>query len=226
MHRFDLLATVAGKLLTEEEDSSTLVNTTGPPNLKDSKNVKNEQVDVSNLFESEDSVRISCDDRVLGPDHIFKKELHPTKKAASAPDFPILNPNKLGKESVLTSIKGDGDKEPLQITKDDVVKIGPGMYNAVDPMDMDVKPPPLVSSVPPHEKGVELVVDRESHKSFSGWKFPTIVTNNYHRAHHIGDHRIRKLLASKIRKQAPKRIYKEELSNSGMNAIIPIFLES
>ncbi|XP_020103333.1 telomere repeat-binding protein 5 [Ananas comosus] len=214
MHRFDLLATVAGKLLTEEEDSSTLVNITGPPNLKDSKNVKNEQVDVSNLFESEDSVRISCDDSVLGPDHIFKKELHPTKEAASAPDFPILYPNKLGKESVLTSIKGDGDKEPLQITQDDVVKIGPDMYNAVDPMDMDVKPPPLVSSVPPHEKGVELVVDRESHKSFSGCKFPTIVTNNYHRPHHIGDHRIRKLLASKIRKQAPKRIYKEELSNT------------
>ncbi|XP_058099292.1 telomere repeat-binding protein 2-like isoform X2 [Magnolia sinica] len=99
-----------------------------------------------------------------------------------------------------------------------------------DPMEMDTKPPALVSSdssievplcgnhilsgsLPRHQDNLK-VVNRDDDENSSGCTQPSPISLKAFRPPRLGDRRIRKLLASKYWKVAPTLFKDEELSNS------------
>jgi hypothetical protein len=114
-------------------------------------------------------------------------------------------------------------------------KITPGMYNLLNPMDVDVKPPPLVSSdstgemplygdkvrrsisFPRGPKGAPVyAVDRDDDDDkSSGCTHPSTTTNRGFRPNCTAEHsRVKKLLACKYRKVASGRMHRGDHSYS------------
>ncbi|XP_038985279.1 telomere-binding protein 1-like [Phoenix dactylifera] len=132
--------------------------------------------------------------------------------------------------------EGDGIKTPLQaerrITGNLIARSSPDMYSLEDLMDLDAKPPALVSSdssaevppcrdhvpynsfVPKCRDGMKFSVDRDDDENSSGCTNSSTITNNACKAPCIGDRRIKKLLASKYWKAAPTMSTDGELSNT------------
>ncbi|XP_042475713.1 telomere repeat-binding protein 5-like isoform X2 [Macadamia integrifolia] len=258
---FDLLATVAGKLLQERKDSPA------------SSTVKQEQVDEDNQLKIESCDHGSCNESVSVSElrlqdrklnYISKELLHVqsvggsglksvktnfkhSEKYGSAEELVVGNsssifgnhPNKV-ERGLPDFVKycedkaEDGTEKPLD---SEAQKIGsvingtiPDTCSTKCPMELDRKPHALMSSDSSVE--VSLCRDHVPHDSFPGrWDYlkvgsrdddenssgctqPSNVTSKDFRSSPcIGERRIRKLLASKYWKMAPK-LKDEDLSNS------------
>ncbi|XP_072997638.1 telomere-binding protein 1-like isoform X1 [Typha latifolia] len=274
MCAFDLLATVAGKLLTEGENSLCAANVTGAPNFTVTKDtVKQEQFDEVKPLKTDVLHQDSCNESYVGSDILFQRQVnHIVKENSPTPIEAVLSPasafvdvvlDKGSKSSCMKSefghsfgtildkvasgrcspisakfaqCKGDGAKTPpqarRQFSKTEMDGDVADVYSLVDPMDMDVKPPALVSSdssaeepmyrdriprsssFPKYRGGMELPVDRDDDENSSGCTNPSTSSTKAFRPHCVGDRRVRKLLASKFRKVAPIKKHEGELSNN------------
>lgn len=284
MCAFDLLATVAGKLLSERESSLTPCNITGTSNPTTEKDtIKQERLDNEKPFKTEAFDQGGCDNDTLGSEIIFhrlgsytlKEHSQAPNAAASSPASAFVNSDNkdvfagesiirgepghsLGTGTTATQksgthrcspgsvescvCEGDGIKTPLQaewrITGNVTARSAPDVYSLEDPMDLDAKPPALVSSdssaevppcrdrvpynssVPKCRNGMKFSVYRDDDENSSGCTNPGTATTNACKAPRIGDRRIKKLLASKYWKAAPTMSKDGELSNTGTNSVI------
>ncbi|XP_006651249.1 telomere repeat-binding protein 5-like [Oryza brachyantha] len=276
MCAFDLLATVAGKLLDAGEGS--LGNTScGAPVLDSSpKNirVKKEQCDEeAKHFKNEVMDQDSCNESALVSHIAFQRPVNQHGRKGedlegshAMNEDPKAKSEALDKESSVISctkaelgcnfaaiadrwspesvesgaFTGDAVANVMPMTTTGLHKNAPDMYNLLDPMDVDVKPPPLVSSDSTGEMslygnkirrstsfprvpkgGVGFTVDRDEEDDddkSSGCTHPSTATNRGFRPNCTAGHsRVKKLLACKHRKVAPARMHKGDLSYSDVD---------
>ncbi|XP_008784600.2 telomere repeat-binding protein 2 [Phoenix dactylifera] len=280
MCAFDLLATVAGRLLSERQNSPTPCNITGTSNPTAGKDIiKQEQFENEKPLKAEAFDQGSCDESALGSEIVFQRQSGYASKehpqipfaTASSPASAFVksdNRDSFAGESIISSTRakrgyslgtntitkkcgtqrcipgsmesyeyeGDGINTPRQaewrISGKVIERNAPDMNIPEDPMDLDAKPPAVVSSdssaeVPscrdrvPHDSsvpkcgdGVEFSVYRDDDENSSGCTYPSPVTTHACRAQRIGDRRIRKLLTSKYWKVDPTMSKDGELANT------------
>lgn len=260
MCAFDLLATVAGKLLDEGEGSLGNMSTSAPALSACAKDVrvKQEQCDEEmKHFKHEVTDQDSCNESAILPHIAVQRSVShapnedPKAKSSEAQDkessmisctkaelgcnFGAIA-DRWSPESVESgAFTGDAVASLMPTATAGFHKNAPDMYNLLDPMDMDVKPPPLVSSdstgemplygdkirrsisLPRGPKGVAgYGVDRDDDDDkSSGCTHPSTTTNRDFKPNCTAEHsRARKLLACKYRKVAPARMHKSDLSYS------------
>lgn len=119
--------------------------------------------------------------------------------------------------------------------------IAQDMYSSKDPMELDIKPPALVSSdssievplcgdptsgglFPGCQGGVKVVSRDDDENSLRCTQRCTISLKAF-RQPHIGERRIRKMLASKFWKVAPTLLKNGELSSSGTSFFFLILIQ-
>jgi hypothetical protein len=256
MCAFDLLATVAGKLLDEGEGSLGKTSTGAPALAACTKDVrvKQEQCDEEmKHFKHEVTDQDSCNESAVLAHNVFPRSANHARnedpkakseaqdkesssiscaKAELGCNFRAIA-DRWSPESVESgAFTGDAAASLMQVAAAGFHKNAPDMYNLLDPMDVDTKPPPLVSSdstgeMPFHgdkirrsislPRGPKVVAgcDDDDDKS-SGCTHPSTTTNRDFRSNCTAEHsRVRKLLTSKYRKIAPARVHKSDLSYSG-----------
>ncbi|CAM0872506.1 unnamed protein product [Alopecurus aequalis] len=266
MCAFDLLATVAGKLLDEGEGSLGNMSAGSPVLAASAKDVhvKQEQCDEeAKHFKNDVMDQDSCNESAL-ISHIASQRLvdHHAQKAEDLNEVPKAKSEAADKEPSMISctkadlgcnfsaiadrwspesvesgaFTGDGAANMMALAAAGLSKNAPDMYNLIDPMDVDVKPPPLVSSDSTGEMpaygdkirrstsfprglkgGAEYAVDRENDDDdkSSGCTHSSTATNRGFRPNCTADHsRVKKFLACKYRKVAPTRMHKGDLSYS------------
>lgn len=267
MCAFDLLATVAGKLLDEGEGS--LGNIRGPALASCAKDVrvKHEHCDEEmKHLKHEVTDQDSCNESAILPHIVFQRPVNHARnedpkakseaqdkessmisctKAELGCNFGVIA-DRWSPESVESgAFTGDAVASLMPATTAGFHKNAPEMYNLLDPMDVDVKPPPLISSdstgemplygdkihrsisLPRGPKGVVgYAVDRDDDDDkSSGCTHPSTTTNRDFMPNCTAEHsRVRKLLTCKYRKVAPARIHKSDLSYSGKHWKILVFL--
>ena len=273
MCAFDLLATVAGKLLDEGEGSLGNMSAGSPvpaASVKDVVCVKQEHCDEeAKHFKNDVMDQDSCNESAL-ISHIASQRLvdHHARKAEDLNEVPKAKPEAVDKEPSMISctkadlgcnfgaiagrwspesvdsgaFTGDGAANMMALAAAGFNKNAPDMYNLIDPMDVDVKPPPLVSSDSTGEMplygdkirrstsfprgpkgGAEYAVDRENDDDdkSSGCTHSSTAANRGFSPNCTADHsRVKKFLACKYRKVAPARMHKGDLSYSGEHTIL------
>ncbi|CAL4889264.1 unnamed protein product [Urochloa decumbens] len=241
MCAFDLLATVAGKLLDEGEGSA------GAPALtacaKDV-HMKQEHCDVEmEHLKNEVTDQDSCNESAILPHIVFQQSANHARnedpKAKSEDqdkESSMISSTKAELGSNFRAIADLWSPESVEagaFTGDAVASLmptaaagfhknAPHMYNLLDPMDVDTKPPPLVSSdstgeMPRGLKGVTgYSVDRDDDDDkSSGCTHPSTTANRDFRPNCTAEHsRVRKPLTCKYRNAAPTRMHKSDLSYS------------
>jgi hypothetical protein len=277
MCAFDLLATVAGKLLDEGEgllgnmSAGSLVLAASAKDVC----VKQEQCDDEvKHFKNDVTDQDSCNESAL-ISHIASQRLvdHHARKGEDLNEVPKAKSEAVDKEPSMIScteadlgcnfraianrwspesvesgaFTGDAAANVMALATAGFNKYASDMYNLLDPMDVDVKPPPLVSSdrtgdmplygdkirrsisFPRGPKGgAEYSVDRENDDDdkTSGCTHSSTATNRGFRLNCTADQsRVKKFLACKYRKVAPARMHKGDLSYSGEHLTI-LFLSS
>ncbi|XP_050371411.1 telomere repeat-binding protein 5-like isoform X2 [Argentina anserina] len=271
MGAFDLLATVAGKLLLEEESSPASSHTsTG----KEKCTFINENyLDGDKPLKVEPSAQGSCDRKFFVCDSISRghnqscsskqspvhqNDSHSVMTTSNCSERFVSDTlvggkckNEIGsftsnihagssvyRESVDCTLDG----EAKVIVKDETNKrgkalIGTGADNVDDPMVWEGEPPALVSSdsstkVPicvdhiplkpiPASRDDIKVVSRDDDENSSGCTHPSTTTRYHRTAPRIGDRRIRKILASRYWKNAPKM--KDEAHSNSYREMRPIY---
>jgi len=266
MCAFDLLATVAGKLLDEGEGSLGNMSAGSPVLAASAKDVrvKQEQCDEeAKNFKNDVMDQDSCNESAL-ISHIASQRLvdHHARKAEDLNEVPKAKSEAVDKEPSMISctkadlgcnfaaiadrwspesvesgaFTGDGAANMMALAAAGFSKNAPDMYNLIDPMDVDVKPPPLVSSDSTGEMplygdkirrstsfprgpkgGAEYAVDRENDDDdkSSGCTHSSTATNRGFRPNCTADHsRVKKFLACNYRKVASSRMHKGDLSYS------------
>lgn len=257
MGAFDLLATIAGKLLLEGESSPASSHTSIEKDQVAS--VKEYCLDGDKPLKEEPCDRGSCDRRMLVSDHVSlgqnqsscskESPVHPNESHSGmttyhcserlVPDMVVGGKWKNEMGSFTSKIEAGSsvymeagecklDSEVKILVKDETDKsgkvlIGTGadMCSLEDPVVWEGEPPALVSSdsstkVPmyvdhipqrsfPDSRDDVKVVSRDDDENSSGCTHPS-TTVKYSRPapSRIGDRRIRKILASKYWKVAPK----------------------
>ncbi|KAL6645870.1 hypothetical protein ACP70R_017478 [Stipagrostis hirtigluma subsp. patula] len=259
MCAFDLLATVAGKLLDEGEGSLGNMSGSAPVMAACAKDVrvKQEQCDEGvKHFKNEVTDQDSCNESAILPHTAFQRlvsharnEDAKAKSEAQDKESSMISYTKaeLGcnfgaiadrwsPESVESgAFTGDAVASAMPTALAGFHKNAPDMYNLLDPMDVDVKPPPLVSSDSTGEMplygdkigrsisfprgpkgGTGYAVDRDDDDDkSSGCTHPSTTTNRDFRPNCTAEHsRVKKLLGCKYRKVAPARMHKGDLSYS------------
>ncbi|KAL6907621.1 hypothetical protein ACP4OV_002660 [Aristida adscensionis] len=251
MCAFDLLATVAGKLLDEGECSLGNMGAGAPVSAACAKDVrvKQEQCDEEmKHFKNEVTDQDSCNESAILPHIAFQRPVNharnedpKAKSDAQDKESSMISCNKAefgaiadrwSPESVESgAFTGDAAATTLA----GFHKNAPDMYNLLDPMDVDVKAPPLVSSDSTGEMplygdkiqrsisfprapkgGTGYAVDRDDDDDkSSGCTHPSTTTNRDFRPNCTAEHsRAKKLLACKYRKIVPARMHKGDLSYS------------
>ena len=268
MCAFDLLATVAGKLLDEGEGSLGNMSAGSPVLAASAKDVcvKQEQCDEEGKHLKNDVMdQDSCNESAL-ISHIASQRLadHHSRKGEDLNEVPKAKSEAVDKEPSMISctkadlgsnfgaiadrwspesvesgaFTGDAAANVMALSAAAFNKSAPDMYNLLDPMDVDVKPPPLVSSDSTGEMplygckihksvsfprgpkgGAEYSVDRENDDDdddkSSGCTHSSTATNRGFRPNCTADQsRVKKFLACKYRKVAPARMHKGDLSYS------------
>lgn len=259
MSAFDLLATVAGKLLDEGVGSLGNMSAGAPALAACAKDVrvKQEQCDEEmKQFKHEVTDQDSCNESAILPHIAFQRaannaRIEDPKAKSEAQDkessmisctkaelgcsFGVIA-DRWSPESVESgAFTGDAAASLMPTAPAGFHKNAPEMYNLLDAMDVDAKPPPLVSSdstgemplygdkihrstsLPRVPKGVGgFVVDRDDDDDkSSGCTHPSTTTNRDFRPNCTAEYsRVRKLLTNKYRKVAPARIHKSDLSYS------------
>ncbi|URE45518.1 SANT [Musa troglodytarum] len=253
MCAFDLLATVAGKLLSERENSLASCDNTGtsdPAAAKDT--IKQEQID-----SNERSIKFEAFDLLSCNEH-SKSSI----ATSSGPTSPIVKSEVLDEDAIGGELKFIEDSRKIGCgvaavaenfgnvrlsscsmesheCKDGSKKLpqgqqqtaGNALYRLDGPVDLDAKHSVLGSSdssvevplhrnnisrntlLPKQEDGMDLAACNDDDENSSGCTHPTVVTNKTSRMQHIGDRRIRKLLASKFWRVAPTMLQDTETSN-------------
>lgn len=255
---FDLLATVAGKLLDEGEGSLGNMSAGAPALAAKDVRVKQEQCDEEmKHFKHEVTDQDSCNESAILPHNVFPRSVNHARnedpKAMSEAQDKETSIISCAKAELGCNFRAIADRwspesvESGAFTVDAAASLmpaattgfhknAPDMYNLLDPMDVDVKPPPLVSSdstgemplygdkirrsisLPRGPKGVAgYAVDRDDDDDkSSGCTHPSTTTNRDYRSNCTAEHsRVRKLLTGKYRKVVPARVHKSELSYSG-----------
>ncbi|TVU47580.1 hypothetical protein EJB05_07186 [Eragrostis curvula] len=259
MCAFDLLATVAGKLLDEGESSLGNMSA-GAAGCPKGVRVKQEQCDEEvKHFKNEVTDQDSCNESAILP-HIAiqrvvshaRNEDPKAKSEAQDKESSMISCTKaeLGcnfgaiadrwsPESVESgAFTGDAAASMMPPATTGFHKIASDMYNLLDPMDVDAKPPPLVSSdstgemplygdkihrsisFPRGPKGaMGFAVDRDDDDDkSSGCTHPSTATNTGFRPNCTAEHsRVKKLLACKYRKVAPARMHRGDHSYSDVD---------
>jgi hypothetical protein len=250
MCAFDLLASVAGKPLAEGEGSLRNMST-GAHALASCANgvrVKQEQGDEGvKHFKTEVTDQDSCNESAILPhigvqrsvSHAQNEDLK-SKSDAQDKESSMISCTKaeLGcnfgaigdrwsPESVESgAFTGDAMASIMPVATGDFQKITPDMYNLLDPMDVDTKPPPLVSSDSTGEMPLYgdtgYAVDDDDKSS--GCTHPsTTTTNRGFRPICTAEHsRVKKLLACKYRKIASARMHRGDHSYSGEHLEISV----
>lgn len=264
MCAFELLATVAGKLLQEKESTSgsskvspgkvlqkettpasSIISADRSQNLVVQDIVKKEQVHEVKPLKVEPIDQGSCDESVLHSSYTSVEIPHSHKDACSAHvSSPAVDSVfvKNRKELVKCTSKGkrgflgysETCKEKVGTELKHGASLGGNLHDVCsfeDPMEMDNKPPAALVSSDSSVK-VPLCIDTIPHGPFpryhddvkignkdddensSGCSQPSTVTlKTFRQPPRIGDRRIRKLLASRYWRVAPK-LRDGELSNS------------
>ncbi|XP_062210763.1 telomere repeat-binding protein 5-like [Phragmites australis] len=254
MCAFDLLATVAGKLLDEGEGSLGNMSAGAPALAARAKDVrvKQEQYDdeVKHL-KHEVTDQDSCNESAILPHIALQRPVNHARnenpkakseaqdkessmisctKAALGCNFGAIA-DRWSTESVESgAFTGDAVASVMPMAAAGFHKMAPDMYNLLVPMDVDVKPPPLVSSdstgemplygdkvhrsisFPRGQKGTTgYAVDRnDDDDKSSGCTHPSITTNRGFRPNCIVEHsRVKKLLTCKYRKVAASRLHRD-----------------
>jgi hypothetical protein len=248
MCAFDLLATVAGKLLDEGEGSLGNMSAGAQALAACSNGVRVKQercFEEVKHFKAEVTDQDSCNESAILPhiavqrpvSHCGNEDIK-AKSEAQDKEPSMISCTKADLGCNFGAIADRWSPESVEsgaFTGDAVAaagfqKITPGMYNLLDPMDVDMKPPPLVSSdstgemplygdkvcrsisFPRGPKGAPVfAVDRddEDDKS-SGCTHPSSTTNRGFRPNCTAEHsKVKKLLACKYRKVASGRMHRD-----------------
>ncbi|KAF6137810.1 hypothetical protein GIB67_040518 [Kingdonia uniflora] len=245
MCAFDLLAIVAGKLLQESEAfhaSTTSVLVGGGHPAIANATVKHEQHDEDKLLKVERTDLVCCNESVIvsqpkdfqrAQDDGDLELINITANSNSSEKF-AQNKNKNRKFFNKVEEGGSpcfGESYEGKVVDGNV----PDTCSSEYPMDLDTKPPPLVTSdssieVPmrrdhivrrsfPEFRDDVKVVSKDDDENSSGCTQPSTVTlKAYRPAAHIGDRRMRKLFASNYWKLGPK-LKDGELFNSDKRSI-------
>lgn len=271
MCAFDILATVAGKLL-ETEDSATPFSSPGTSNPTSAK-VKQELSNEGKSPVAKELDYRSCNNGALGSDGqgIYNANGHlMTSSTPSGCSSVFVKPdtsekNAFARKSLVSDKRVEvGHALGTVLEKCSIDRRSPdsmyclqallqaevgmsgnlihrnvsGMCSMEDAMDVDAKPPALVSSessaeVPPggvhmsncfvskHREHLEDVVvrDRNDDDNSSGCTHPSTMPSKAFRPQRVGDRRIRKLLGSKYWKVAPTTLKDRELSDSEVKPV-------
>ncbi|KAJ9698445.1 hypothetical protein PVL29_007501 [Vitis rotundifolia] len=215
MFAFDLLATVAGKLLLEGEKSPDSVNTSNGKEqcVIAEDHVKNEGHAEDKPLKIEPCDQGNSEKLVIGNGK-NETESFASKVEVGSSGFREFNDRKLENET-----KRQIKVEPIK-TGRAILNTGAGMFGSEDQVVWDGKPSVLVSSnssaeVPacrdnipcgsfPLCRGDVKVVSRDDDDNSSGCTQPSTSTKSFRPLPRIGDRRIRKLLASRYWKVTPK----------------------
>lgn len=262
MSAFDLLATVAGTLIADQENSSNVPNICATK-AKKWKSVKEEHSDeilpLKNATMEKDCFSgclVGCGgicDFQRQANNCLIENSSKRSKAESELDSLTLKSKTLGRDSLVRCTRpcdtssglgiipecgacgihhpgSSSSPEDEQVQKDEpkVIRSQTEGHTAAldslfDSIGQDGKPPALVSSdssscVPlcSHRKehqtsslcqgGVQYTADKDDDENSSGCTHPSTTENKDYKPQYQGNHRIRKLLASKIRKAARNKI--------------------
>lgn len=282
MCAIDLLATVAGELLSERENCAPspqcIDGASGTTNTSKA-SVKPDHLCQKEPLKTEPFDQHSCNDTVLGPEVATKRQI----SCGSTEHLHILRPKDSGPASLLVKydildaiaresktlnnrvdisysaayavagrcgtetnlpaspeVEGDGltgfQESENQMPGNGLDINAVGIYGMEDSMDLDTKPPALVSSdsstevpvcwnylpsnssLPKQESGMEHVVDRDDDDNSSGCTHLSTITNKACRPRCIGNHRVRKLSTLKYWRAAPNILKYSHISDYGMYA--------
>lgn len=237
MCAMDLLATVAGKLLADQDNSSSVPNTSAAK-AKKRKSVKEEHFDeippLKNVAMEKDvgSGSVSAFPRQAknclaensstrnGADTVLESLTVKSNMLAKIPECGSYGIHHAGFSSSAEPEQVHQAEPKVSRRQADGHPVAYGIFNSVD---VDGKPPALVSSdssscVPlsSHDKEhqtsslyrgvVQYTADREDDENSSGCTHPSTIENKGCKPQYLGNHRIRKLLASKVRKAARNKI--------------------
>ncbi|CAD5166631.1 unnamed protein product [Musa acuminata subsp. malaccensis] len=273
----DLLATVAGELLSERENCAPspqcIDGASGTTNTSKA-SVKPDHLCQKEPLKTEPFDQHSCNDTVLGPEVATKRQI----SCGSTEHLHILRPKDSGPASLLDKydildaiaresktlnnrvdisysaayavagrcgtetnlpaspeVEGDGltgfQESENQMPGNGLDINAVGIYGMEDSMDLDTKPPALVSSdsstevpvcwnylpsnssLPKQESGMEHVVDRDDDDNSSGCTHLSTITNKACRPRCIGNHRVRKLSTLKYWRAAPNILKYSHISD-------------
>ncbi|KAJ6832713.1 telomere repeat-binding protein 2-like isoform X1 [Iris pallida] len=249
MCAFDLLATVAGELLLERENTLLPHKVGGTSSLPIAKAaIKKEHVGDEKPFKPEVFDQGSCNESTLGSEKQVRydsQECSLSQRAMGKDARESIisckmggfdTPKKARNGRFFPGLKGScklevGIKTPVQADLKIVGHVinGNGSEILEDPMDVDSKPPALISSDSSFEVSIprnvsfskcgnEIRVDGDDDENSSGCTHPRVNISAF-RPQRIEDRRIRKLLSSKFWKVAPTTSKDEELSSAEMKAI-------
>ncbi|KAL6616803.1 hypothetical protein ACP70R_039073 [Stipagrostis hirtigluma subsp. patula] len=265
MYAFDLLATVAGTLLADQDSSSIVPNINGAQAsfAKNRNIVKEEQFDESLPLKNVAMEKDRCSGCVVGSGsacafprqaNVCLAENSSTRNEAdSVLESLTMKSNILVRDPLSSCTRScdlsrglgiipeygafgvrnpestsSAEAEQVQQAEPKIVRRqedghGAALYSLFDSVDLDGRPPALVSSdsssgVPlcSHDKEhktsylcqaeLQHTAARDDDENSSGCTHPSATRNNGYKPHYLGDHRIRKLFASKVRKAARKNI--------------------
>ncbi|XP_066348102.1 telomere-binding protein 1-like [Miscanthus floridulus] len=237
MCAFDLLATVAGNLLADQDNSSNVPNTNAAK-AKKRKSVKeehfNEILPLKDVAMEKDVGSGSVSAFPRQANNCLAENSSTRNGAESILESLTMKSNMLAKIPECGSYgihhpgsSSSAEPEQVQQAEPKVIRrqadghaVACGIFDSVD---VDGKPPALVSSdssscVPlsSHDKErqtsslyrgeVQYTADRDDDENSSGCTHPSTIENKVCKPQYLGNHRIRKLLASKVRKAARNKI--------------------
>ena len=237
MCAFDLLATVAGNLLADQDNSSNVPNTNAAK-AKKRKSVKeehfNEILPLKDVAMEKDVGSGSVRAFPRQANNCLAENSSTRNGAESILESLTMKSNMLAKIPECGSYgihhpgsSSSAEPEQVQQAEPKVIRRQADghavAYGIFDSVDVDGKPPALVSSdssscVPlsSHDKEhqtsslyrgeVQYTADRDDDENSSGCPHPSTIENKGCKPQYLGNHRIRKLLASKVRKAARNKI--------------------
>ncbi|CAD6263377.1 unnamed protein product [Miscanthus lutarioriparius] len=237
MCAFDLLATVAGNLLADQDNSSNVPNTNAAK-AKKRKSVKeehfNEILPLKDVAMEKDVGSGSVSAFPRQANNCLAENSSTRNGAESILESLTMKSNMLAKIPECGSYgihhpgsSSSAEPEQVQQAEPKVIRRQADghavAYGIFDSVDVDGKPPALVSSdssscVPlsSHDKEhqtsslyrgeVQYTADRDDDENSSGCTHPSTIENKGCKPQYLGNHRIRKLLASKVRKAARNKI--------------------
>ncbi|KAG2566886.1 telomere-binding protein 1-like [Panicum virgatum] len=263
MCAFDLLATVAGTLLADQDNSANAPNTSGAAKAKNEKAAKEEPHDEIPPLKNTVMEKDCCSGCVVGSGGIcsFPRQANnclaenssTRNEAGSILESLTVKSNMLVRDSLVSCTRpcetsrglgiipefgahgichpgssGSAEAEQVHQAESNVVRRqadghAPALHSLFNSVDLDGRPPALVSSdssscVPlcSHDKEhqtsslcrgeVQYTADKDDDENSSGCTDPSTIGDKGYKPQYLGNHRIRKLLASKVRKAARNKI--------------------
>jgi hypothetical protein len=259
MCAFDLLATVAGTLLADQDNPDNVANTSGAEKAKNKKAVEEEHCDEIPPLDNMALEKDCCNGCVVGSGGICAfpgqanncsaENSSTINEDGSMIESLTVKSNMFLRDSlvsctrpcetscglgIIPEVGAHGTHQPGCSISAEMHQAGPKvvtsqadghavvLHSLFDSMDLDVRPA-LVSSdssscVPLcnhdkdhqtaslHQDEVQYTADRDDDENSSGCTHPSTTGYNGHRPQYPGSQRIRKLLASKVRKAARNKI--------------------